>query len=111
LQNSFPLIRRVDIEVKISREIWDVSGAAKFMLLDFPGLGAANSGARDTFLSLRELAEVQTILVLLNGKSTDQTPTISAPIVRHRTCMKPCGVKVPGINTLVHIGVSLDRVV
>ncbi|WP_341524559.1 proteasome protein [Nostoc sp. UHCC 0302] len=69
LQNSFPLIRRVDIEVKISREIWDVTGADRFILLDFPGLGAANSGVRDTFLSLRELAEVQTILVLLNGKS------------------------------------------
>ncbi|BAZ47535.1 hypothetical protein NIES4103_01360 [Nostoc sp. NIES-4103] len=69
LQNSFPLIRRVDIEVKISREIWDVTDASEFVLLDFPGLGAANSGARDTFLSLRELAEVQTILVLLNGKS------------------------------------------
>ncbi|MEA5618642.1 proteasome protein [Cronbergia sp. UHCC 0137] len=69
LQNSFPLIRRVDIEVKISREIWDISGASEFVLLDFPGLGAANSGARDTFLSLRELAQVQTILVLLNGKS------------------------------------------
>lgn len=69
LQNSFPLIRRIDIEVRISQEIWDVSGAERFILLDFPGLGAANSGARDTFLSLRELAEVQTILVLLNGKS------------------------------------------
>ncbi|GBE93357.1 proteasome protein [Nostoc cycadae] len=69
LQNSFPLIRRVDIEVKISREIWDVTDASEFILLDFPGLGAANSGARDTFLSLRELAEVQTILILLNGKS------------------------------------------
>ncbi|WGV23330.1 proteasome protein [Halotia branconii] len=69
LHNSFPLIRRVDIEVKISREVWDVNGASEFILLDFPGLGAANSGARDTFLSLRELAEVQTILVLLNGKS------------------------------------------
>ena len=69
LQNSFPLIRRVDMEVKISREIWDFAGASEFILLDFPGLGAANSGARDTFLSLRELAEVQTILVLLNGKS------------------------------------------
>lgn len=69
LQNSFPLIRRVDIEVQISREIWDVTGAEEFVLLDFPGLGAANSGARDTFLSLRELAQVQTILVLLNGKS------------------------------------------
>ncbi|WP_427160864.1 proteasome protein [Aliinostoc sp. HNIBRCY26] len=69
LQNSFPLIRRIDIEVRISEEIWDVTGADRFILLDFPGLGAANSGARDTFLSLRELAEVQTILVLLNGKS------------------------------------------
>ncbi|HEY9800380.1 MAG TPA: hypothetical protein V6D25_08475 [Leptolyngbyaceae cyanobacterium] len=69
LQNSFPLIRRVDIEVKISREIWDLNDGSEFVLLDFPGLGAANSGARDTFLSLRELAEVQTILVLLNGKS------------------------------------------
>ncbi|GAX42462.1 hypothetical protein NIES4075_34630 [Tolypothrix sp. NIES-4075] len=72
LQNSFPLIRRVNIEVKISKDIWDVSGnngTSEFILLDFPGLGAANSGVRDTFLSLRELAEVQTILVLLNGKS------------------------------------------
>ncbi|QLE55032.1 proteasome protein [Nostoc sp. TCL26-01] len=69
LQNSFPLIRRVDITVKISREIWDITDASEFIILDFPGLGAANSGARDTFLSLRELAEVQTILVLLNGKS------------------------------------------
>ena len=69
LQTSFPLISRVDIDVKISREIWDVTGAEEFVLLDFPGLGAANSGTRDTFLSLRELAQVQTILVLLNGKS------------------------------------------
>jgi GTPase SAR1 family protein len=69
LQNSFLLIRRVDIDVKISREIWDVTGAEEFVLLDFPGLGAANSGTRETFLSLRELAQVQTILVLLNGKS------------------------------------------
>ena len=69
LQTSFLLIRRVEIEVKISREIWDVTGAEEFVLLDFPGLGAANSGTRDTFLSLRELTQVQTILVLLNGKS------------------------------------------
>ncbi|MDB9456932.1 proteasome protein, partial [Dolichospermum circinale CS-545/17] len=69
LRNSFFLIRRVDIQVKISREICDLTGAEEFVLLDFPGLGAANSGTRDTFLSLRELAQVQTILVLLNGKS------------------------------------------
>ncbi len=72
LQKSFPLIRRVDIDIKISQKIWNLStagGTADFILLDFPGLGAANSGVRDTFLSLRELSEVQTILILLNGKS------------------------------------------
>ena len=72
LQKSFPLIKRVDIDVKISKEIWNFStagGTTDFILLDFPGLGAANSGVRDTFLSLRELSEVQTILILLNGKS------------------------------------------
>lgn len=70
LQNSFSLIKRIDIEVKISKEIWDLSnlrGVQEFTLLDFPGLGATNSSARDTFLSLQELTDVQTILILLNG--------------------------------------------
>ncbi|OYE03079.1 dynamin family protein [Nostoc sp. 'Peltigera membranacea cyanobiont' 232] len=70
LKNSFSLIRRVNIHVKISKEIWNLGitqDTAKFILLDFPGLGAAESGVRDTFVSLRELAEVQTILILLNG--------------------------------------------
>ncbi|MBD2183945.1 dynamin family protein [Aerosakkonema funiforme] len=70
LQNSFPLIRRVNLKVRVSRDIWDLSGLAgaeEFILLDFPGLGAANSGVRDTFLSLRELEEVQTILIILKG--------------------------------------------
>ncbi len=70
LQNTFSLIRRLDIKVELSKKIWDLSGlqsSNKFVLLDFPGLGAANSGVRDTYLSLRELAEVQTILILLNG--------------------------------------------
>jgi Dynamin family len=73
LQNTFPLIKRVDIQVKISREIWDISadrGLSEFTLLDFPGLGAANSGVRDRYLSLKELKDVQTFLLLLNGKST-----------------------------------------
>ncbi len=30
----------------------------------------------------------------------EQTPTIPPPIVQHRAWMKPCGVKVPRINTL-----------
>ncbi len=71
LQNSFSLIRRVDLTVEISKEIWDLSslqGTNEFILLDFPGLGSADSGVRDAFLSLRELADVQTILLLLNGR-------------------------------------------
>lgn len=72
LQNSFSLIRRVNIHVKISKEIWNLGttqDTAKFILLDFPGLGAAESGVRDTFVSLQEIEEVQTILILLNGRS------------------------------------------
>ncbi len=71
LQNSFSLIRRIDLTIKISKEIWDLSslqGTNEFVLLDFPGLGSADSGVRDGFLSLRELADVQTILLLLNGR-------------------------------------------
>jgi hypothetical protein len=72
LQNSFSLIRRVNINVKISKEIWNLGttqDAEKFILLDFPGLGAADSGVRDTFVSLQELEKIQTILILLNGNS------------------------------------------
>ncbi len=71
LQNSFSLIRRIDVTVEVSKEIWDLSslqGTNEFVLLDFPGLGSADSGVRDTFLSLRELRDVQTILLLLNGR-------------------------------------------
>lgn len=71
LQRSFPLIKRIDVEVQISPEIWDLSqlqGVTELILLDFPGLGAANSGVRDEYLSLRELAEVQTILILADGR-------------------------------------------
>jgi hypothetical protein len=71
LRKAFPLIRRVDAEVQLSERIWDLSGmrgAGEWILLDFPGLGAAESGVRDAFLCKRELREVQTILILLDGR-------------------------------------------
>jgi hypothetical protein len=71
LRKAFPLIRRVDVEVGVSQQVWDLSGmegAGEWVLLDFPGLGAAESGVRDGFLCKRELREVQTILVLLDGR-------------------------------------------
>jgi hypothetical protein len=71
LRKAFPLVRRVDIEVGVSQRVWDLTGmqgAGEWVLLDFPGLGAAESGVRDGFLCKRELREVQTILLLLNGQ-------------------------------------------
>lgn len=71
LRKAFPLIRRVDAEVQLSQRLWDLSGmqgAGEWVLLDFPGLGAAESGVRDAFLCKRELREVQTILILLDGR-------------------------------------------
>ena len=66
----FPLIRRVRVQIRLSRQIWDfadLTDANPFVLLDFPGLGAANSGVRDLYLCLRELEEVQTLLILLDA--------------------------------------------
>jgi hypothetical protein len=71
LRKAFPLVRLVDIEVAVSQRVWDLSGmqgAGEWVLLDFPGLGAAESGVRDGFLCKRELREVQTILILLDGR-------------------------------------------
>jgi hypothetical protein len=71
LRKAFPLIRRVDVQVTVSQQVWDLSGmegAGEWVLLDFPGLGAAESGVRDGFLCKRELREVQTILILLDGR-------------------------------------------
>src|SRR5262249_31453393 len=72
LRKAFPLVRRVDVEVAVSERIWDLAGmqgAGEWVLLDFPGLGAAESGVRDGFLCERELREVQTILILLDGRT------------------------------------------
>lgn len=70
LQATFSLIHRINVEVKISKGIWNLSsiqGANKLVLLDFPGLGADNSGVRDQFLSQREMKNVQTVLILTYG--------------------------------------------
>lgn len=72
LQNSFSLIERIDITVNVSKQIWDLSslkGSNEFVLLDLPGLGSENSGVRDTFLSMLQIKEVQTFLLLLNGRA------------------------------------------
>jgi hypothetical protein len=71
LKDAFPLVRLVSVDVRISRHIWDLTGLTgtdRFCLMDFPGLGSEFSGVRDLFLCLRELDQIQTILVVLNGR-------------------------------------------
>jgi gas vesicle protein len=103
LQHSFSLIRRVNIHVRISKEIWNLGttqDTANFILLDFPGLGAANSGVRDTFVSLQELEEVQTILILLNGRTpgSDDARKIFKMIEQRRPGQK--------LNDFILVGVG-----
>ena len=69
-RSSFPLIRRVLLDVRIAPEVWDLSkvrATNQFELVDFPGLRAADSAARDEYLLERELPELQTLLVLFEG--------------------------------------------
>ena len=49
-----------DVGAGTALTLWDLSGmqgAGEWVLLDFPGLGAAESGVRDAFLCKRDLAE------------------------------------------------------
>jgi Dynamin family len=71
IRAAFPLIARVSVEVRVPRALWDLAaalGERPFVMLDFPGLGAAASGLRDELLCRRALREVQTILVVLDGQ-------------------------------------------
>jgi hypothetical protein len=72
VRSVFPLVRRVDLDVRVPAALWDLAGrpdSPPFLLLDSPGLGASQSGARDTFLCKEELREVQTILIVLSAAS------------------------------------------
>jgi hypothetical protein len=72
LRTALPLIRRVQIEVALPPRLWDMTSrpdSQPLILLDFPGLGAAQSSVRDAFLCEEELREVQTILIVLDGSS------------------------------------------
>jgi hypothetical protein len=75
LQKAFPLVRRVRLNVQVPAGLWNLSvpGGIPFLLLDFPGLGAAQSGVRDEYLCRQELEDVQTILIVLNAQQVGGT--------------------------------------
>ncbi|WP_189780468.1 hypothetical protein [Streptomyces capitiformicae] len=63
-----PLIRRVELRVRVPRRVWDLRDIGALTLLDFPGLNSPQSGERDRFLSRRELRDIHTVLVLMNAQ-------------------------------------------
>jgi dynamin family protein len=70
LAGAFPLIDRVVLDITVPEDAWPVSASGQnqgFTLLDFPGIGGANTKARDLFLTRRGLTDVHTILVLVNA--------------------------------------------
>ncbi|WP_405452203.1 hypothetical protein [Streptomyces erythrochromogenes] len=75
LRRAFPLIERVTQAVTLSPDHWDIGGLTAeehtVRLLDFPGIGAAGSYGRDTFLSRRELVNVHTILLVLSASRAE----------------------------------------
>ncbi|CAM5398137.1 hypothetical protein GCM10010329_58430 [Streptomyces spiroverticillatus] len=64
---SVPLIRRVNIRLRVPRRIWDLGEAGALTLLDSAGLNSSDSRERDRFLSIRELRDVHTILILISA--------------------------------------------
>lgn len=98
LRGVFPLIARLRVEVVIARGVWDLTSLRDpndFVLLDFPGLGAASSGARDRFLCRRELESVQTILLLLSseepgGGGAREWDDIFAPLAKKKADFADC---------------------
>ncbi|MDN3025883.1 hypothetical protein [Streptomyces sp. S.PB5] len=63
-----PLIRKVELRVRVPRRVWDLQGVGALTLMDFPGLNSPQSGERDRFLSRRELRDIHTVLVLMNAQ-------------------------------------------
>ncbi|WP_161624958.1 dynamin family protein [Streptomyces spectabilis] len=63
-----PLIRKVELRVRVPRTVWDLGDVGALTLMDFPGLNSPKSGERDRFLSRRELRDIHTVLVLMNAQ-------------------------------------------
>ncbi|MCF3130385.1 dynamin family protein [Streptomyces olivochromogenes] len=71
MRRAFPLVERVTVQVTVSPDHWDLAGLISddnpVRLMDFPGINAAGSSGRDTFLSRREMVSVHTILLVISA--------------------------------------------
>lgn len=64
------LIRKVSLDVYVPKTVWDLENFcnhSRFAIVDFPGIGSADSKVRDRYLCKREIADMQTLVMLLNA--------------------------------------------
>jgi len=71
LKSVFPMVRRVVVDVSAWHVPFGLKDADSTTLafLDFPGLGAEGSSARDTYLCMTEIRDAHAVLILFNGSN------------------------------------------
>lgn len=69
LHSVFPVIRRVMVDVSAWNVPFGVDDCKCLAFLDFPGLGAESSSARDHFLCMSEIRDAHAVLVIFNGSN------------------------------------------
>jgi len=72
LRSVFPVVRRVVVEVSAWAApfgITEKKSLNSLAFLDFPGLGAESSSARDSYLCMTEIKDAHAVLVLFNGSN------------------------------------------
>ena len=101
LRQTLPLVERVVLDVSVPPAVWDLTdlrGENQLVLLDFPGLGSTVSGVRDAYLSRRELADVTTILILLNAIVSGSAGPTEFPAMLQRPAAE--------LRESVHVGIG-----
>ena len=71
LRHFKTMVKKLVFKVDVPKKIWDLSmlnSATQFALVDFPGVGSDDSAIRDAFLCKQEIADMQTLLMLINAK-------------------------------------------
>ncbi len=72
LRAIFPIIRRVEVDVSawcVPFGVNDPEEHNTLAFLDFPGLGAENSNARDEYLCMTEISDAHAVLVIFNASN------------------------------------------
>ena len=70
IDGLFPLIRSVRVEVQVPEPIAARLGSnqiPRFELVDCPGLGADRSSLRDAYLCMRELKNIETLVIVVDA--------------------------------------------